>query len=98
MERPEINEKMLSDIKKSLRVTHKYLDTDIEDIIIDGMAEIESFAGKFDYESYSISSRKAYKLLKVYCYYAWNDLVPDFQTDNRKDIISLQTCVIQYGR
>lgn len=85
-------------IKKALRVTHDSLDDDIEEIILGGLADIQSSVGPISFAGDSISSQKALNLLKTYCFYSWNDMSHEFSKDSERDILSLQMCILQYGR
>lgn len=94
----EVSNELLKLIKGTLRVTHNSLDDDIKGIITDGMVEIQSKVGPLNFDNETATSIKAVSLLKIYCFYSYNNMAQDFSTDTEKDILALQIHIIQYGR
>lgn len=94
----EVTEELERTIKGVLRVTHDSLDSEITDIIKAGLAEIQSKVGPVSFDGDTVTSIKALNLLKVYCFYSWNDMAQEFSSDNERDIIALQMHILQYGK
>lgn len=96
---PEKYKGLFESIKKKLRVTYNQFDEEIQESILEGMAEIGERAGKIDFVAETKSSSiKARKLLKLYCQYDWNNSLNFFWEDHHKDVLSLQICAAKERR
>lgn len=85
-----VTEAIKNSIKQTLRITTTVFDDDVNEIILEGMADIQADVGPLSFSETTIVSLKAMSLLKVYCFYSWNNMKHDFKDDNQRDIISLQ--------
>ncbi|MBP1045273.1 hypothetical protein I6N96_03215 [Enterococcus sp. BWM-S5] len=96
---PEEYKGLFELIKKKLRVTFSQFDEEIQESILEGMAEISERVGKIDFtDETKTSSIKARKLLKLYCQYDWNNSLNFFWEDHHKDVLSLQICAAKERR
>lgn len=77
---------LLEEVKARLNITWDYDDEKIRSIIQEGQDFLISRVGKSDFEL-EITSKK---LLKEYCFYAWNGAVFSFEDDFKSDILNLQ--------
>lgn len=77
---------LLEEVKARLNITWDYDDEKIRSIIQEGQDFLISRVGKSDFEL-EIASKK---LLKEYCFYAWNGAVFSFEDDFKSDILNLQ--------
>lgn len=93
----EVKPELLSQVKDTLRITHKQLDGNVTKIIEGGMAEIQSLTGPLTFGKKTPLSLKATSLLEQFCLYSWNDLLSEFHKDYRSNIISLQLYYVQCG-
>lgn len=77
---------ILEDVKAHLRVTWKYQDDEIMDMIDEGQTFIDSICGVSDYEHVG----PAFSLLKSYCRYAWSGSVELFEENYKRQLLRLQ--------
>nr|WP_314515391.1 hypothetical protein [uncultured Peptostreptococcus sp.] len=77
---------LLEEVKARLDVTWEYDDPKINTMILEGQDFIKSRVGKTNFDT-EISARK---LLKEYCFYAWNGAIYSFENDFKSDILNLQ--------
>lgn len=77
---------LLESVKKALRITHKYLEEDIENTIIEAMDVIDETCGKSDYSKEGLER----KLVKAYCRYARSNVPELFEKNFQADLIKLQ--------
>lgn len=77
---------LLEEVKARLDVTWEYDDPKINTMILEGQDFIKSRVGKTNFDT-EISARK---LLKEYCFYAWNGASYSFEDDFKSDILNLQ--------
>lgn len=76
----------LGKIKSHLRVTWRYQDEEILDIIEEGKTFIDNICGKSDYSIVG----PAFILLKNYCRYAWSGSVEMFEENYKRQLLRLQ--------
>jgi hypothetical protein len=77
---------LLEEVKNRLNVTWDYDDEKIKNIMLEGEDFIIARVGKTNFKT-EISARK---LLKEYCFYAWNGAIFSFEDDFKSDILNLQ--------
>lgn len=83
---------LISDVKKRLKITWEHQDQEIEEMIEEGIAYLQSKVGELPF-SKSDKSDLAFisrKLLKDYVRYEWNGSGAYFETDYRSDLLNLQ--------
>lgn len=83
---------LLSQVKNRLNVTWGYDDYEIQNMIEEGKAYLESRCGSLSFSEINPTTvdRLAVKILKEYCRYAWNGSAAYFEADYRSDILNLQ--------
>ncbi|MBC2106144.1 hypothetical protein [Listeria booriae] len=92
----EIEAKLLKSVKNKLRITWDYQDETIQEMMYEGIAFLQSRAGKlpfFDADTETDVYRLSIKLLKEYCRYDWSGAISSFETDYLSDILNLQITV-----
>ena len=77
---------LIEEVKNRLNVTWDYDDEKIKNIMIEGEEFIIARVGKTNFKT-EISAKK---LLKEYCFYAWNGALFSFEDDFKSDILNLQ--------
>lgn len=77
---------LIEEVKNRLNVTWDYDDEKIKNIMIEGEEFIIARVGKTNFKT-EISAKK---LLKEYCFYAWNGAIFSFEDDFKSDILNLQ--------
>lgn len=76
----------LDSIKKHLKITWNYENSEIKDMIEDGKAVINSICGPSDFSK----GGEAYTVLKAYCRYARSGSTAMFEENYKRQLLRLQ--------
>lgn len=87
-----IAKELLETVKGKLKITWSHQDEDILDMIDEGIAFLQSRAGKlpFSLSDESDLAHLSRRLLKTYCRYDWNGSAAYFEKDYLSDLLNLQ--------